>query len=80
MEKAKAIIILVIASIIVAVAAGIALTQIAGAQTIRNLPTQNPQGTASNVYGPYPQQGSYPYGQQFASPYGSRMGICGRLW
>ena len=80
MNNKKAIILLIAASVLVAVVAGIAFAQYVGAQT--NGPTQIPQGTAgtSNVN---PQQGYFPYGAtQNGYPYsnGRGMGMCGRFW
>ncbi len=80
MEKVKTIIILIAASVIVAIVTGIALAQLAGAQTIGNQTIQTSQGITGNIYGSYPQQGYNPYGQQYASPYGFGMGMCGRFW
>lgn len=60
MEKTKAVILLIVASVLVAAVAGVAFAQFAGAQTSGNSASQIPQG-ARNGYYPYPQQGC-PYG------------------
>jgi uncharacterized membrane protein YraQ (UPF0718 family) len=80
MEKTKAALLLIVASLLVAVVAGIAFAQFAGAQTANNYNSQIPQ-SASGSYYPYPQQGNYPYGSgQSGYPYGygMGMGMCGR--
>ncbi len=78
MEKTKAIILLVVASVLVAVVAGIAFAQFAGAQTRNNSTNQILQG-ASGSYYPYPQQGSYGSGQSvYPYGHGMGMGMCGR--
>ena len=76
MEKTKAVILLIAASVLVAVVAGIAFAQFAGAQAANNSTNQIPQG-ASGSYYPYPQQGFYGSGQS-GYPYGHGMGMGGR--
>ena len=83
MVNTKVIISLIALSVIVALVAGIALSQFASAQAnaTRYGISQNPQG----AYGSYPnpQQGNYGSGQ-FGSSYGygggMGMGMCGRMW
>jgi hypothetical protein len=77
MQKTKAIVALIVASVILVAVVGIAISQFVSAQTLANSngTTQIPQGPSS--YG-NPQQGYYPYGQQYGAPYGYgyRMGMC----
>ncbi len=83
MVNTKVIISLIALSVVVALIAGIAFSQFAGAQAnaSRNVIGQTPQG----AYGAYPnpQQGYYGSGQ-YGSPYGygggMGMGMCGRFW
>ena len=77
---------LIAASVVVAVFAGIAFTQYVSAQANANrgVGAQYPQG-GYNGYYQTPQQGYYPYGgAQNGSPYGygngMGMGMCGRFW
>ncbi len=80
MVNTKAVMLLIVASVLVAVVAGIAFAQFAGAQTANNYNSQIPQG-ASGSYYPYPQQGNYPSGSgRSGYPYGydMGMGMCGR--
>jgi hypothetical protein len=76
MEKTKAVILLIVASVLVAAVAGIAFAQFAGAQAANNSTSRISQG-ASGSYYPYPQQGAYGSGQS-VYPYGHGMGMCGR--
>jgi len=84
MVNTKIIISLIALSVIVALVAGIALSQFASAQAnaSRNVNGQTPQG-AYGAY-PYPHQGYYGSGQ-YSSPYGygggmgMGMGMCGRF-
>jgi hypothetical protein len=82
MHKAKAIVALIIASVLLVAIVGIAISQFVSAQTqsTSNGITQIPQGPVSS-YGS-PQQGYYPNGQQYNAPYGYgfRMGMCARFW
>jgi hypothetical protein len=82
MQKTKAIVALIVASVLLVAIAGIAISQFVSAQTQspNNDTTQIPQGPVSS-YGS-PQQGYYPNGQQYNSPYGYglRMGMVARFW
>ncbi len=73
MEKTKAVILMIVASVLVAVVAGIAFAQFAGAQAANNNARQISQG-ASGTYYQYPQQGSYDAGQT-GYTYGHGMGM-----
>jgi hypothetical protein len=80
MEKTKAVMPLIVASVLVAAVAGIAFAQFAVAQTA-GYPTNQIQQGASGAYYPSAQQGYYPYGSgQYGYPngYGMGMGMCGR--
>ncbi len=86
MVNAKAAVVLIIASVLVAVVAGIAFAQYASAQADvnRGIVAQYPQGENSGYY-QSPQQGHYPYGgAQSGGPnghsYGIGMCMCGRFW
>jgi hypothetical protein len=83
MVNSKIIISVIALSVIVALIAGIAFAQFAGAQAnaSRSVISQTSQGT----YGAYPnpQQGYYGSGQYGNTyGYGGRMGMgmCGRFW
>ena len=82
MQKTKAIVALIVASVLLVAIAGIAISEFVSAQTqsTNNGTTQIPQGPVSS-YG-NPQQGYYPNGQPYNAPYGygSRMGMCARFW
>jgi flagellar basal body-associated protein FliL len=78
MEKTKAVILLIVASILVAAVAGIAFAQFAGAQAANNSTNQIPQGAIGNYY-QSPQQEFYGLGQSaYPYGYGMGMGMCGR--
>jgi hypothetical protein len=80
MEKTKSVILLIVASVLVAVVTGIAFAQFADAQAANNSTSQFSQG-ASGSYYPHPQQGSYPYGSGqsgYSYGHGMAMGMCGR--
>ena len=83
MVNTKAVVLLIAASVVVAVVVGIAFAQYANAQASANgNVSQTPQGTIGGYY-QYPQQG-YPYGSaQYSGSYGygrgMGMGMCGRL-
>jgi hypothetical protein len=84
MNKTKAIVLLIAASVLIAAMAGIAFAQYANAQTNgNNSANQIPLGT-TNINSPSPQQGYYSYSAptQNGYPYGYRMGMgmCGRYW
>ena len=82
MVNSKAVVLLIVASVLVAAIAGIAFAQYASAQAnaSRGVAYQTPQGSYG---GYYPQQG-YPSGSgQYGSAYGyggMGMGMCGRFW
>ena len=78
MEKTKAVILLVVASVLVAAVAGIAFAQFAGAQAANNSTNQITQGYVGN-FNPSSQQGFYSSGQSgYSYGYGMGMGMCGR--
>jgi len=84
MFNTKAFVLLIAASVLVAVVAGKAFAQHASAQSNAsgNL-SQTTQGTVGGYY-QYPQQG-YAYGSaQYGGSYGygrvMGMGMCGRTW
>ena len=79
MEKTKAIVLLIAASVLVAAVAGLAFAQYVSAQPngTANSTNQTPQGNtgASNANS---QQGYSPYGQQqYGSSCGCGRGMCG---
>jgi hypothetical protein len=84
MINTKAIVLLIAASVLVAVVAGIAFTQYVGAQGSGTNTSQTQQpttGTTGTTY-PYPQQSYSPYvssqnGYTFGN--GRGMGMCGRF-
>jgi hypothetical protein len=82
MQKTKAIVALIVASVLLVAVAGIATSQFVSGQTqsTSTITTQIPQGPVTG-YG-NPQQGYYPNGQPYGAPYGygSRMGMCTRFW
>jgi hypothetical protein len=81
MQKTKAIVALIVASILLVAVAGIAISQLVSAQTqsTSNGTTQIPQCPVS-AYGS-PQQGYYPNEQPYNAPCrdGFRMGMCARF-
>ncbi len=87
MVNAKAVVLLIALSVVVAAIAGIAFAQYASAQAdaTRGLAGQLPQG-GYNGYSQVPQQGYYLYrGAQYGNSYGygsggMGMGMCGRFW
>ncbi len=84
MNKTKAIVLLIAASVLIAAMAGIAFAQYASARTSgNNSANQIPLGTA-NPNSSSPQQGYYSYGvptqNGYPYGYGMGMGMCGRLW
>ena len=84
MQKTKAIVLLIVASVLLVAIAGIAISQVVSAQNAGNTTNQTPQSASINGYGPL--QGTYPNGQQYGSQYGAPnghrmgMGMCGRFW
>jgi hypothetical protein len=82
MQKTKAIVALIVASVLLVAVAGIAISQLVRAQTqsTSNGITQIPQGPVSSYRSS--QQGYFPNGQQYNAPYGYgfRMGMCARFW
>jgi len=79
MVNTKVVILLIVASVLVAAVASIAFAQYANAQSNgnSNIASQTPQGSSNTGYS-YPQQGYYPYGSgQYASfpGYSSGMGM-----
>jgi hypothetical protein len=82
MQKTKAIVALIVASVLLVAVAGIPVSQVVSAQTQSTSKgtTQIPQGPVSR-YGS-PQQGYYPNGQPYNAPYdyGFIMGMCARFW
>ncbi len=80
MQKTKAIVILVVASVLLVAIAGIAYAQVVSAQGNSTVTPSPTPATGANGYA-HPQQGyCYPFGQQYGSAYGCRMGMCNRAW
>jgi hypothetical protein len=84
MVNTKIIVMLIALSVVVALIAGIAVSQLASAQAnaTRSGIGQTGQGS---INGAYPQQGYYAYGSgHYANGYGygggMGMGMCGRFW
>ena len=82
MQKTKAIVALIVASVLLVAVAGIAISQFVSAQTqsTSNGTTQITQGPVC-TYGS-PQQGYYPNEQPYNAPYGYgfKIGMCARFW
>lgn len=82
MVNAKAIVLLIVASVLVAAVVGIAFAQYANAQSTNNT-SQAPQVASGSTY-TAPQQGYYPYGPaQNGYGYGGHgygSGNCGCFW
>ena len=86
MVNTKVSVLLIIASVLLAVIVGIAFAEYASAQAnaSQGAVTQYPQA-GYNGYYQSPQQGNYPYsGNQYGGSYGNGrgmgMGMCGRYW
>ncbi len=77
MEKTKAIVLIIAASVLLVAFAGIAYSQIVSAQTAGtgNVSTQTRQSTTKGNSYQNPQQGYSPYGPQYEDPYGYRLGM-----
>ncbi len=81
MQKTKAIVALIVVSVLLVAVAGISISQFVSAQTqsTSNGTTQIPQDPVSSNGSS--QQGYYPNGQPHNAPYGYgfRMGMCARF-
>jgi len=83
MQKTKAIVALIITSVLLISATGIAISQFVSAATSKDT-TQSSQGSISS-YGNTNQE-YCPYGMQYSSQngapydYGHRMGMCRQFW
>lgn len=75
MINSKAVVLLIIVSMLVAVVAGVAFTQYANAQASasRGIVAQSPQ----SGYSPY---GGSQFGGSYGGGHGMGMGMCGRFW
>jgi len=84
MEKIKAIVLLVVSSVLLLAIVGVTYAQFASAQTggVNSSLSQTSQITKDNTY-PTPHQGYYPAGSTqpaFPNGYGMGMGMCNRHW